>query len=95
MKINPDEPMLAKVKAVEPLAGSNNFVVRFVYYATQKLRGAITYEEVVIEPDHPLAAELKTLQHGDELYAIPTTNNIVQTYPHNWFIRFILRQGML
>ncbi len=93
MEKKKNEPHLALVKKVSLIPDTNKLKVVFMYYATERLFKKINYEEVEISPEHPLVSELKKLHHGDELFAIPATDEIVGVYPHNWFIRFLIRQN--
>ena len=70
--------------------GKAQLVVCFVYYATELLNGKVKDEEVAIAPGHPLYTELSALRSGDEIRAIPLTNEITCVIPHNWLFRQVL-----
>ena len=85
MEMNLNQPFLAKVRkvAVVNKDGKTQLVVRFVYYATELLNGRVKDEEVTVTPEHHLYAGLSALRSGDELRAIPITNEIVRIIPKN------------
>ena len=43
--------------------------------------------------EHHLYAGLSTLRSGDELRAIPITNEIVRIIPKNWLFRQLLKNN--
>lgn len=77
-KIDMSVPFLAKVRKVAVINkdGKTQLVVRFVYYATELLNGRVKDEEVTVTPEHHLYAGLSALRSGDELRAIPLTNEL-------------------
>lgn len=96
-KIDMSVPFLAKVRKVAVINkdGKTQLVVRFVYYATELLNGRVKDEEVIVTPEHHLYAGLSVLRSGDELRAIPLTNEITKVIPHNWFFRQLLKNNGL
>ena len=97
MEMNLNQPFLAKVRkvAVVNKDGKIQLVVRFVYYATELLNGRVKDEEVIVTPEHNLYAGLSALRSGDELRAIPLTNEITKVMPHNWLICQLLNNNGL
>ncbi len=93
MELKTNEPKLAKVKKVSVINNGEetSLKIRFVYYATEFIHGCIKDEEVRITTDHPLYEKLAALRCGDELYAIPDTNEITKVWPHKWWFRWLLR----
>ena len=85
MEMNLNQPFLAKVRkvAVVNKDGKTQLVVRFVYYVKELLNGRVKDEEVTVTPEHHLYAGLSALRSGDELRAIPITNEIVRIIPKN------------
>ena len=97
MEMNLNQPFLAKVRkvAVVNKDGKTQLVVRFVYYVKELLNGRVKDEEVTVTPEHHLYAGLSALRSGDELRAIPITNEIVRIIPKNWFFRQLLNNNGL
>ena len=97
MEMNLNQPFLAKVRkvAVVNKDGKTQLVVRFVYYVKELLNGRVKDEEVTVTPEHHLYAGLSVLRSGDELRAIPLTNEITKVIPHNWFFRQLLKNNGL
>lgn len=97
MEMNLNQPFLAKVRkvAVVNKDGKTQLVVRFVYYATELLNGRVKDEEVTVTPEHHLYAGLSALRSGDEIRAIPLTNEITKVIPHNWLFRQLLKNNGL
>lgn len=80
-KIDLSVPFLAKVRKVAVINkdGKKGLVVTFVYYATKLLNdGEVVDEEVKVMERHPLYFRLSKLRSGDEILAIPLTNEIVR-----------------
>ena len=96
-KIDLSVPFLAKVRKVAVINkdGKTQLVVRFVYYATELLNGRVKDEEVTVTTEHHLYAGLSALRSGDELCAIPLTNEITKLIPHNWLFRRLLNNNCL
>ena len=94
---NKKQPFLAKVRKVSVVNkdGNTELVVLFVYYATEFLNDKIKDEEVIIAPGHPLYAKLSALRSGDEIRAIPLTNEITHVIPHGWLFRQLLKNNGL
>lgn len=97
-KIDLSVPFLAKVRkvAVVNKDGKKGLVVKFVYYATKLLNdGEVVDEEVKVMEGHPLYFQLSSLRSGDEIRAIPLTNEITKIIPHNWLFRQVLNNNGL
>lgn len=96
-KIDLSVPFLAKVRKVAVINkdGKTQLVVRFVYYATELLNGRVKDEEVTVTPEHTLYAGLSALRSGDEIHAIPLTNEITKVIHHSWLFRQLLNNNSL
>lgn len=92
--IDLSKPFLAKVKKVSVVNkdSKKGLVVTFVYYATKLLNdGEVVDEEVKVMEGHPLYSRLSNLRSGDELRAIPLTNEIVRIIPKNRLFSQIMK----
>ena len=81
MELNLNQPFLAKVRKVSVINkdSKKGLAVTFVYYATKLLNeGKVVDEDVKIMEGHPLYFRLSKLRSGDEIIAIPLTNEIVR-----------------
>lgn len=89
---------MAKVRKVSVVnKGGKRFLkLTFVYYATKLFHeDKVQNEEVIITPDHELYDKIVGLRSGDEVKAIPATNEVVAAIPHNILFRWLLRNNGL
>lgn len=95
MGIDLNVPFLAKVRkvTVDAKNGVTSLKLQFVYYASEVIFDEIKDITVEIGDDHPLRDKILKLRSGDEVRAIPATNEITKVIPHGAIVRFLLRNN--